>query len=59
MILRDGSQGLPCGSQEAALYKIRLFAGHEKDQLEKAPVLSGSVLSRRAMLLPSSFQQPE
>jgi hypothetical protein len=38
---------------------MRRFTGHDHDQVGNAPVSSGSLLSRRAMLLPASVKQPE
>src|SRR5262245_17225432 len=56
--LRDGSQGLPVGSADARLYMMRRLAGQENDQFGNKPVSPGSLLSRRAIMLPASVKQP-
>src|SRR5207247_9517744 len=56
--LRFGSHGLPEGSHEARLYWMRRLAGHEKAQPVVLPNPRGSELSRRAIILPFSVQQP-
>src|SRR5206468_6207730 len=56
--LRFGSHGLPDGSHEARLYWMRRLAGHEKAQPVVLPNPLGSELSRRAIILPFSVQQP-
>src|SRR5512139_3073336 len=59
MILRVGSYGLPEGSQDARLYRMRRLAGQEKAQFRVWPMPKGSELSRRAIMLPFSVQAPE
>src|SRR4249920_1447644 len=56
--LRLGSQGLPDGSQEARLYRIRRLAGHANAQPNVLPRPLGSELSRRAIMLPLLLQAP-
>ena len=57
-ITRSGSHGRPSRSQEARLYRVRRLAGQENDQFACTPMPLGSLLSRRAIMLPSSVQLP-
>jgi len=51
---RVGSQGLPCASAEARLYKMRRFAGQANAQFGYMPSPVGSSVPLRAALLPAS-----
>src|SRR5262245_7675919 len=56
---RCGLNGLPFTSQDARLYNTRRLAGQEKAQFKVCPIPVGSLLSRRAMLLPVGPQAPQ
>src|SRR5690242_18656068 len=55
---RLGSHGLPDGSHEARLYKMRRLDGHANAQPGVHPSPLGSELSRRAIMFPLLVHAP-
>ena len=56
--VRRGSNGFPATSHEARLYITRRLAGHAQAQPSVLPMPVGSLLSRRAIMLPVGPQAP-